>query len=155
MNSGYERLKAEVLRARRYGVTTVELRPLSAAPSVPEVIDQFVESLGFHGIGRGWYETTREDAVAILHRILNRDLAYDAVIMHGNKAGRLARQFLACFEADARHFTNGTFHQPPERRSEEVTVGPGWNPITPATFDTGVVCLDDQRIGILWVQDED
>ena len=58
----------------------------------------------------------------------------------------IGASFLASFEKNARYFTNGTY-------------GPtdlsGWNPLTDATFDTGVVAVCDSMIGILWVEDGD
>src|SRR5262249_2284587 len=139
-----------------YGEMTIALRPRS--PSVEDarvLIDAFVASLGFSGLGQGWEEINRDQAESILRLILHKDLAYRMPITPLEKATSLAGRFLALFSRSARWFTNGTYHLAPVRTPNGGSAGPSWNPISQATFDTGVVCIDESRIGIMWVQDED
>ena len=81
--------------------------------------------------------------------ILHRDLAYDAEIMPAGRAAALADRFLSSFGTEGvRYFTNGTCAEHDGRNW-------GWNRVTSATFDTGVLVVGPRRCGCLWVEDED
>ncbi|HZZ81118.1 MAG TPA: hypothetical protein VFE62_21630 [Gemmataceae bacterium] len=85
----------------------------------------------------------------LLERILHQDLAYDSEVMPIDEASDLAGRFMAYFETvDTLYYTNGTFH-------ELQRNGTSWNPVTEATFDTGVLAISAERAGCLWVEDED
>jgi hypothetical protein len=66
----------------------------------------------------------------------------------------LADRFLASFGTDGVHyFTNADFGA---RADPAFTLSSfGWNPVTAATFDTGVLVVGPRRCGCLWVEDED
>jgi hypothetical protein len=157
MLTNAESLCAEIRARRTCGevTVTVESRAFPNNRSVADVIDAFVGNLGFVGIGDRWEEINRRVAETIAQRILHRDLAYNVEIMSAELACDLAARFLNLFTAQARYFTNGTLYQLHERFNAGVTHFSSFEPITEATFDTGVVCLDKERIGLLWVQDED
>jgi hypothetical protein len=87
--------------------------------------------------------------------VLHRDMAYDAEVMPEARAAELADAFLAQFGPGTRYFTYGTWHLPPVVRPDGVVCGPSWSPVTPATFDTGVLAIGPERSGCLWVEDED
>ena len=54
------------------------------------------------------------------------------------------------FDEDAGFFTNSEF------ATHLVFINQnGWQPLTEATFDSGVVAVDRRGVGILWVEDED
>lgn len=82
--------------------------------------------------------------------MLCRDLAYNCEVMEAKRAHKLTDQFLTLFDDDSRHFTNSDFN--PQRLDDTMKM---WTAITKATFDTGIICVDNKRIGILWVEDED
>jgi hypothetical protein len=65
-----------------------------------------------------------------------------------SEAKQLLLRFFSFFAADCQFFTNASFNNDYSRIKS-------WNPITKATFDTGVVIVNTHRIGILWVEDED
>lgn len=152
-----ETLSTEIIGQRNCGEVTFKVKNRSAAEkrSVTVVLDAFVNRLGFTDLGTNWNEIDRHGAEVILRRILHRDLAYNAVIMSIELAGELSAHFLDLFTTGARYFTNGTFYEPDDQVAADVVHGASWHPITDATFDTGVICLDEKRIGIVWVQDED
>jgi hypothetical protein len=83
----------------------------------------------------------------LIFLILHRDLAYNSEVMPESRATELADRFLGQFSVGARFFTNGTFYE----RQRHTT----WNPVTEATFDTGVLILGPKCSGCLWVEDED
>jgi hypothetical protein len=68
-------------------------------------------------------------------------------------ATALAAEFLSRFGETARFYTNGTF-PPHDERRPAGWMG-SWDPITRATFDTGVIAVDDVTVGLLWFEDED
>jgi hypothetical protein len=111
------------------------------------IVDGFVDELGFHPIGDLWNQIDREDAELVLTRLLNKGQAYDVAIMEESRARELATMFLSLFAANATFYTNG-----PVSRGKAPA---GWHPITDATFDRGIVCVDSVRVGIAWMQDED
>lgn len=63
-------------------------------------------------------------------------------------AASLAADWLAITGSDATYFTNGTWGQPAAQST-------GWQPISNATFDAGIIAVAPQVSAILWVEDED
>jgi hypothetical protein len=128
-----------------------ELRPSATiavcergATNPREALDLLVETLGFRTIGKNWRQIDKDQATALLTRVLEFDLAYDTAEMESDQALVLAHE---CLEAAGavEYFTNGAF-------SEN---GWGGHKVAPGTFDTGVAWVGAERVGILWVQDED
>ena len=118
----------------------MDVRPIDSPP-----VDGYVSTFGFTPLGERWCLIDRKTALRVLQRVLERDLAYDTPLMESARAQLLAESFLSLFSSSARYFTNGSLE----------SGGSGWDPITAATFDHGVVAHDDRTIGIIWVQDED
>jgi len=77
------------------------------------------------------------------------------VELFNRRALRAARQRGEVCAGGARFFTNGTFHEESRELGSNVTQGPGWNPVTEATFDTGVIVVAKRSAACLWVEDED
>lgn len=128
-----------------------ELRPSATvavfercATNPRDALDEFVASLGFRAIGNGWRELDKDEAIALLRRVLQLNLAYDVSEMEPEQADLVAQDSLEMAGA-AKYFTNGAFS------------GSGWagHKVAPGTFDTGVAWVGSERIGILWVEDED
>jgi hypothetical protein len=119
------------------------------------VADALARGLDFHALGRRWRELARPDAHAVLAAVLTRDLAYDRELMDESKARALADEFLRQFGPNARFFTNREFRRQAADASEWVQRTAEWDPVTRATFDTGVVVVDVDRAGLLWFEDED
>jgi hypothetical protein len=146
-----EVLRDAILRERSAGVVTVDYRraePYSAATNRVNV-DKFIIELGFSPLGDQWRYICRKEAREILHRILERDLAYQSPIISSARAELLADSFVRLFSrVDAQFCTNYSW-SPKGSRSRS---GSG---ITQATFDEGIVAYDNQNIGLVWVQDED
>jgi hypothetical protein len=71
--------------------------------------------------------------------------------MSDTEARDLATAFLDHFNDETRFLTNT------RRFSHGFENEPGfsWEPVTPSTFDLGVVAEGDGVTGILWFQDED
>ena len=90
----------------------------------------------------------RATAHTAIERGLRRTPAYDAEWVNVSKGRQVADAFVACFHSDAEFLTNGYLWL-----SNEDTRA--WTPLTSATFDTGIVAVDDVTAGILWVTDED
>ena len=96
---------------------------------------------------RTWVDLDRASALAIATNVLHRDLAYGVPVMPMDRAGDLARRLIDLFDGPSTSFlSNGTLGGR-DRGS--------WDPLTDATFDTGVVCVAGDRLGLLWVADED
>jgi len=87
-------------------------------------------------------------ARAVIASILVKTLAYDSDWVERADAEHVASIFVACFSDDADFWTNGEL----SRRDRSAR---SWSPLTSATFDTGVLAVDDEAVGILWVTDED
>lgn len=106
----------------------------------------FTAAAGTAPRGSAGTEVERAVAVSLLTNVLARDLAYRAPIMDEGPARELATTFLDAFGRDATFWTNG-----------DLGLGSraSWDPVTAATFDTGVFVLGAQRVGVLWVEDED
>ncbi len=115
----------------------------------------FIRSLGFRWPENGWREVDLAQARRILKHVLRRDLAYGSERIPEAEAERLVTAFLGAVGNDLSGYTNGTWGLPPEQLSGGVTTSASWSPITDSTFDGGVVCVGSERLGIIWVQDED
>ena len=132
---------------RTAGETTVVVQPWPRNDTPTGRADAFVASLGLNALGAGWRVVDRSRADRLLFNVLHKDLAYGSVIMPAARADELARAWLDLFPPQALFFTNGTFHN--------GSSGASWSPITHATFDTGVLVVAPDTLGLCWVQDED
>lgn len=146
----------QILRLRDAGHTTCAIVNASSQPSAKDdatdVADRIVQAHGFQGITDGWIEISANDAHAIITALLHRDLAYGAELMPMATASDLSTQLLDGVPEPHRYFTNGEWTV--SESGDEATLH-GWNPISDASFDSGVVCLGDGRAALFWVQDED
>lgn len=138
-----------IIAARKYGVVHCGVSSKSS-PSIPELAREF----GLVDNPDSYKEIDGAAARRLIQLILHRDLAYKAEVMPASRAAELSDQFLAQFGKDAvRLFTNGTFHE--AQGSKLTWSGVSWDPVTPATFDTGVLVIGPRKSGCLWVEDED
>jgi len=133
----------EINVARDCGVMhchIIEVEPMPLTELVPRFGLVFTPNT-YQGISKA-------QAEAVAKRVLHRDLAYDAEIMTETEAQALATCFFECFnEETAQYYTNGDYYSGGSSH--------GWNPATSATFDTGILVIDQSRSGCLWVEDED
>ncbi|GAA6619377.1 hypothetical protein [Scytonema sp. NUACC26] len=156
-------LKTEVITKRNQGEVVFEIKKIvrdnlsersvtsgSLEPSyeVLELIDSFVTQQGYHNLGDRWREISREEAEKIINFIMTKDLAYSAELMSPEEAQQISSKVSTLFAGDCKYFTNASFVNNFSGMSE-------WNSITESTFDTGVIVVSGDRIGMLWVQDED
>ncbi|MBP0017928.1 MAG: hypothetical protein J7647_10265 [Cyanobacteria bacterium SBLK] len=118
-------------------------------------IDRWVEKLGFNPLGQGWIVANKKMAIAILCFILHQDLAYDSERMNRWKAQQISDRFIQFFGTQAKYLTNAEFAIVEGVGEIEVRNLRIWNPITEATFDTGICVCSPTHLGLLWVEDED
>ncbi len=121
------------------------------AKTVPELAREF----GLHGELSCYKEIDETAARHLVWRVLHRDMAYNTEIMPDARAAELTDRFLAQFGPGTRYFTNGTWHLLPVAEAGTVIAGASWDPVTDATFDTGVLAISPECSGCLWVMDED
>jgi hypothetical protein len=140
----------DIIAARIYGAVRCGLSS-QPAPTLMELAREF----GLREEQACYQEIDESAARRLIHLVLHRDLAYNAEIMPEARAAELADGFLGGFGAGTRYFSNGTWHLPPVARSDRVVQGASWEPVTAATFDTGVLAIGPERSGCLWVEDED
>lgn len=142
--TNWEHLVGCVLKERDCGFVTLRVaeRGGPKSSSRTELVDHFVEKCGLLGLGENWREISRDEAQCIATRILNRDMAYGVELMKLDRARLLAASLVGIFDVTGRFYTN------------QCKNG-GFSPISDSSFDTGIVCVDVTRLGILWVQDED
>ena len=134
----------EIVRLRGCGKVRCGIREHSVVPSVSAV----ARSFELFEDAACYTEVTFTQALAILTRILHRDMAYGSELMAPGVAATLASSFLEQTSSPAcSYFSNGDFF--------EESSSHGWNPATQATFDTGVLVVGVERAGCLWVEDED
>ena len=115
---------------------------------------RIAQAHGFRALGDARLEISAHDAHAIATALLRRDLAYGEEIMTLAEADDFATGFLDLAPEPHAYFTNGEWSGALEDDgSLETTIG--WDPISDATYDAGIVCVGDGVSAILWVQDED
>lgn len=109
-------------------------------------LNEFMGKLGF--LGAPDYEISFDQAKEIIRDILHKDLAHKVEISRPDYAETQAINFLDYFGENAKFFTN-------QNVVEKDRKPFSWFPLSSSTFDTGIVCFDEKRIGVLWVEDED
>ncbi|HXG11461.1 MAG TPA: hypothetical protein VNK04_17030 [Gemmataceae bacterium] len=140
----------DIIAARIYGTVRCGLSS-RASPTIPESAREF----GLRDEAGCYKEIDEEAARRLLRLVLHRDMAYNVEIMPEVRAAELADAFLAQFGPGTRFFSNGTWHLPAVVRPDGGVIGPSWDPVTSATFDTGVLAIGPEWSGCLWVEDED
>jgi len=162
-----------VIQARRSGVVRCGLSRLQPPldgfsdglqalfnGDVTALLDAFAAEHRLEPLGSGWNEVNKETAQWIMVRTLSRGLAYRTEIMGERQAERLTEGFItACTRGVSgqrhRYFTNGKAVDGPAMYDVHLTPMLGWNPATDSTFDTGVVMLTRQAVGLIWAEEED
>jgi hypothetical protein len=146
-------LRAEVLSKRNCGEVLFEIKKIRSdetietSKNMTAILDLFVSQFGYFGLGVRWKEVNQEDAQKILSFIMTKDLAYSVPLMSLEEAENIIVKLFQIFPGHCKFFTNASFRN--------NGFGISWDSITKATFDTGIIVVNDRRIGILWVQDED
>ena len=145
-----ESLKTKIINRRQAGVFHFEsgnFDPIDAY-DIPASLDAFVTRLGYKAINDQWIEINISDARHIIVQILKEDLAYNYECMSEKEANTFVEEIFTTLNVDqgAQFFTNGNYYE---------EQGNSWCPITNATFDTGVLILNGQKINLVWVEDED
>jgi hypothetical protein len=136
-------LCADIVRFRRNGATC-EICHRNAGTAL-DAADAIAQLCDFTPLGDRWREIDLDMARMIIVHVLSHDLAYATRLNTDSLAADYADRFLATL-GTARYLTNG---DDPRLRTG------GWDPITSATFDGGVVAVGVKLIGIVWVEDED
>jgi hypothetical protein len=138
-------LRQNIQRDVRGGIVYLDRRPLKQFLRDHDyaTLDAYVESIGFHGAGYDWQATNYFDAFKILIEILYLSLVSLGSSMPLSNAAMYAVEIIELFDSDAKCYTNWTSIN-------------GWTAsITDATFERGVVYMDDEHIGLFWVTEED
>ncbi len=154
LSSGISNLKSELVAKRDRGEVLFEIKKLVVEEALTDstawntAIDLFITQLGYSGLGDRWREISQTEAQNILIFIMTKDLAYSGQLMSREEAEQIAAKFLTFFINDCKFFTNAVF-------TNNYSGISAWDSITKATFDMGVVVMSYQRIGMLWVKDED
>jgi hypothetical protein len=142
-------VESEIIVARKCGIVRCGISS-RCAPSVPELAAEF----GLAEDPAMYMEINADSARRLATLILNRDMAYSNEIIPTERAAALADRFLAQFGTDSVHFyTNTTLSGTSE--PERPWSGANWNPVTAATFDSGVLVTSPRCCGCFWIEDED
>lgn len=142
-------LFADIRRIRRCGQVVLEYWPVEEPFSpLPAALDEVLEMSGLNGAYSDCLQPlTRLQAGSALLYLLTHDLAYSVEFATGSEASPLVTSFLSQFPDPAEFFTNGT--------SSFGTGNSSWTPLTSATFDSGIIAVTSEAIGVVWFADED
>lgn len=153
-----DELKTAIVRDRNVGTVVFDIHSLPLDPvrkirwsrssrdGLTNVIDVYVSRLGLFGLGVDWTEISRTQAEDLLCRVLTCDMGSHEALMPTSTARAYAACFLDQFSPKGRIVTNGPF--------EHIVLDSTWIAVLGSTIDTGVVCADDDNIGILWFGDQ-
>jgi hypothetical protein len=160
-----EELRSDVGQRRSAGVVLFAIKKhgfmgrLGDAELVQKVVDAFVAEMGCTGLSTNWLEIDRPEAHWVLTHVLWADLAYSAAIMTRDEAmtlaGRFQWFFMDTIYEGCRYYTNSTWTHRMVPLPDPTDCLDGSWPITDASFDAGVIIVSPERIGMLWVKDED
>jgi len=146
-------ITARIREKRQLGKTTCAEVTLPLHEQPRASADRAVAQLGLRALGDGWLEISAQQAHTIASAVLQRDLAHGADIMPKQLAEELATALFDLAPEPHRYFTNGDWDLmgANDVLADEV----GFDPITDADFDAGVVCVGEGSATVLWVQDDD
>ena len=118
--------------------------------------DQFCKAHNFTEIGDGWRKLSKIEAHKVLFALLIRDMAYKSPRLSKEQTKEVIDEFFSSFSVSALYFTNGNWEEgTTSSKDGRISYGPSWTPLTQATFDGGVLVLDEHKSGIIWLEDED
>lgn len=137
-------LERSIKANRQSGEVIVSL--MSRTQRAPDAAaNSAVSDLGLKPVT--WRTLGADEAIGALQRGLHRDLAYDSPIMPEEVALDLATRIVRFFGPAAIFYTN-------QSQAEGQSTG-SWDPVTDATFDTGIIAVGVTRVGVVWFMDED
>lgn len=99
----------------------------------------------------GWHEIDRTMATEILTDLLIRDLAYACDADSKPIASIVANDFVGEFKEETRFFTNTEW----QHQNGTLKIGNSGFAATESTFDSGIIALNDHKMGVYWIEDED
>ncbi|MFL5662516.1 MAG: hypothetical protein ACJ8BW_14370 [Ktedonobacteraceae bacterium] len=132
------------------------VQPAASEMAVFGLIDAFLASLRLDELEEthqsSFREVDRAEAGNILTYLLSYDLVHDyrATSLSEKQVATIVERFLTLFSSHPRYFTNGEFNLDVKQFGLR-----NWFPLTSHTFDTGLILVDEQRIGIFWEVAED
>ena len=99
---------------------------------------------------------SRETGLAILTAILNRDMAFNVEARPFEVAQGLAERFITHFDESATIYSNSTWTVNEFSPNTEFKLGlSAWTGFTKATFDSGIIIVDKENVGVAWFGDDD
>lgn len=130
-----------LLSSRRYG----EVRYTLATERSGDMGNVLIK-LGLKPEPKSLVEHDRDSALAILHALLWKDMAYEDECMPEERADSLAKAFFEQHSSQGcQYFSNGNW-----------SAREGWNPLTDSTFDAGIIIKSPTKLYVcVWFQDED
>lgn len=146
-----------ILARRTAGRVSCALVSHAKAAAPTDLADLAVQSVALRPLGDAWQEISENDAELIATGVLHRDLAHGAEIMPLDEASEFASSLLALVPQPMHCFTNGDWAEAfgDDLESPELLESVGFDPISDATIDAGIVCVGDGVTVVLWVEDED
>ncbi|RPK10764.1 hypothetical protein [Priestia endophytica] len=145
----FAEFKNVLLKKRSAGKVTCSMAKRSQR-SIFEDINDFAEELGFQEVEASLNLIDKQIARKIITYVLSMDLAYDSDLDSKPIARDLCNYFVSLFSSKAKYYTNAEFDE--EWGYFKMA---GWSPISLSTFDTGIIIVDQDNVGVLWVEDED
>lgn len=146
-----------ILARRTVGRVSCVIVPHAKSAAPTDLADLAVQSVALRPLGEAWQEISENDAELIATGVLHRDLAHGVEIMPLAEAGELASNLLALVPQPMHCFTNGDWAEAfgDDLESPELLESVGFDPISDATLDAGIVCVGEGATLVLWVEDED
>lgn len=144
----FDDLKEMIGKERAYGKMTMKY--VSGQGSDATQLHNFLEKLDYVQYGLPPVTISRSLGEDILTGVMGKDLMGSSRIMNDDRARELVREFISLFNQGESVFLSNTNEAP------YTTPGQwGWNGITSAGMDTGLIIYDDIHIGILWFEEND
>lgn len=116
-------------------------------PPAPH-FESFTEALSRFGLlpePEGLSNVSKSEAQAILANLLWKGMAYGEEQLPQSEAEAVANEFVGQYSGGVAFLSNGNWAQ-----------SKGWYPMTPATFDSGLVVHEAEgRYSCVWFRDED
>ena len=139
---------------RTSGRVSCVLLPHAGAASATDLADLAVQNAGRDRLRVALADLEPGVSERSQANALHRDLAYHTEIMPLALAAELASELLSQVPQPMTCFTNGDWAEAFSENLESLD-SVGFDPISDAALDAGIICVGDGVTALLWVEDED
>jgi hypothetical protein len=153
-----DKLKAKLIGDIQEGYLSLAIneRSLDMKQSIFLLLDQIVQNYEFSPLGENWLELQRQEALDVIEFALSHHPHMPYLKVRTSEVAQsMAETFLSAYTTNARYFSNArvTKGSTTNNGDWEKVLPIEYTKISQGNFDVGVIVLDDNQDGVLWMED--